>query len=83
MEPIEDLFKIARPPRQAPEVEKRLMAFAEDYTRRQAALDQTAEQLREERDEAIRAAYKDGLPMQAIAKVVGLSFQRVAQIIRS
>lgn len=59
------------------------MAFAEDYERRQAALEQTADQLREERDEAIRAAYKDGLPMEAIAKVVGLSFQRVSQIVRS
>lgn len=59
------------------------MAFAEDYERRQAELEQTAEQLREERDQAIRAAYKDGLPMEAIAKVVGLSFQRVSQIVRS
>jgi DNA-directed RNA polymerase specialized sigma subunit len=59
------------------------MAFAEDYERRQAELEQTAEQLREERDKAILAAYKDGLPMEAIAKVVGLSFQRVSQIVRS
>ena len=59
------------------------MAFAEDYERRQAELEQTAEQLREERDKAIRTAYKDGLPMEAIAKVVGLSFQRVSQIVRS
>jgi len=39
--------------------------------------------LRVERDEAIRAAYKDGLPMTAIAAVMDLSYQRVSQIVRS
>jgi DNA-directed RNA polymerase specialized sigma subunit len=39
--------------------------------------------LRRERDEAIRAAYADDLPMEAIAQIVGLSHQRVSQIVRS
>jgi DNA-directed RNA polymerase specialized sigma subunit len=39
--------------------------------------------LRDERDEAIRQAYRDGLPMKAIAQVLGMSHQRVSQIVRS
>ncbi|MGH9521222.1 MAG: sigma factor-like helix-turn-helix DNA-binding protein [Terriglobales bacterium] len=46
-------------------------------------MEQAAERLRAERDEAIRAAYKDGLPMAAIAQVMGMSHQRVSQIVRS
>lgn len=46
-------------------------------------LDKQAEGLRAERDEAIRAAYKDGLPMKAIAEVLDMSHQRVSQIVRS
>ena len=44
---------------------------------------QEAEQLRTERDEAIRAAYRDGLPMAAIAQIMGVSHQRVSQIVRT
>lgn len=43
------------------------MAFAETYARREGELEQAADQLRAKRDQAIRAAYKDGLPMKAIA----------------
>jgi DNA-directed RNA polymerase specialized sigma subunit len=56
---------------------------AKDYAKREAKLEQTAERLRGERDAAIRAAYEDGLPMATIAKIVGMSHQRVSQIIRS
>jgi DNA-directed RNA polymerase specialized sigma subunit len=59
------------------------MAVAETYARREAELEQTADQLRAERDKAIRAAYKDGLPMKAIAQVMDMSHQRVSQIVRS
>jgi DNA-directed RNA polymerase specialized sigma subunit len=59
------------------------VAFAEDYAKREAALEQTAEALRQKRDAAIRAAYSDGLPMKAIAQVMGMSHQRVSQIVRS
>lgn len=41
------------------------------------------EELREERDTAVRAAYKEDLPMKAIAEVLGISHQRVSQIVRS
>ena len=51
--------------------------------RREAALEQASEDLRQERDEAIRTAYSAGLPMKAIAHVMGMSHQRVSQIVRS
>jgi DNA-directed RNA polymerase specialized sigma subunit len=44
---------------------------------------QAAEKLRTDRDEAIRTAYNEGLPMSDIATVLGLSHQRVSQIVRS
>ncbi len=72
-----------RPERQAPEAKALLAAFAENYVRRQGELEQAADKLRQERDEAVRAAYKDGLPMKAIAQVMGMSHQRVSQIVRS
>ena len=59
------------------------MAFAKDYARRESELEKTADRLRAERDKAIKAAYKDGLPMKAIAQVMGMSHQRVSQIVRS
>lgn len=34
-------------------------------------------------DQAIREAYMAGLPMAAIAEVLGMSHQRVSQIVRS
>jgi DNA-directed RNA polymerase specialized sigma subunit len=45
-------------------------------------LEQAADALRQERDEAIRTAYESGLPMKAIAQVMGMSHQRVSQIVR-
>jgi DNA-directed RNA polymerase specialized sigma subunit len=39
--------------------------------------------LREERDKAIRAAYREGMPMEEIGKVLKMSQQRVSQIVRS
>ena len=59
------------------------MAFAEGYSKREEAHDQAGEDLRKERDEAIRAAYNDGLPMTAIAQIMDMSHQRVSQIVRS
>jgi DNA-directed RNA polymerase specialized sigma subunit len=46
-------------------------------------LEQAAEDLRQERDEAIRLAYSNGLPMTVIAQIMGMSHQRVSQIVRS
>jgi len=39
--------------------------------------------LRDDRDEAIRAAYNGGMAMSDIAAVMELSHQRVSQIVRS
>jgi DNA-directed RNA polymerase specialized sigma subunit len=36
-----------------------------------------------ERDQAIRSAYRMGLPMADIASVLEMSHQRISQIIRS
>jgi DNA-directed RNA polymerase specialized sigma subunit len=41
------------------------------------------EELRSERDKAIVAAYRRGLPMSRIAAVMKISHQRVSQIVRS
>lgn len=57
--------------------------FAERYARHEAELEQSAEALRAERDDAIRSAHKAGLPMADIARVLGMSHQRVSQIVRS
>jgi DNA-directed RNA polymerase specialized sigma24 family protein len=60
-----------------------LRAFAGDYVSREADLEQRGEHLRSDRDEAIRQAYRDGLPMEDIAEILGMSHQRVSQIVRS
>jgi DNA-directed RNA polymerase specialized sigma subunit len=49
----------------------------------QAELDRQAGDLRDERDEAIREAYREDLPMKAISEVLHMSHQRVSQIVRS
>ena len=54
-----------------------------DFETKLFAKPDAAEKLREERDKAIRAAYKDGLPMADIAQVLKMSHQRVSQIVRS
>jgi DNA-directed RNA polymerase specialized sigma24 family protein len=41
-----------------------------------------SERLITDRDEAIRQAHRDGLTYKEIAEAVGLSFQRVAQVIK-
>lgn len=74
---------MARTPREAPEARNRLAEFASDHVRRQAEINDAVERLRLDRDEAVRAAYKEGLPMATIAEVLGLSHQRVSQIVRS
>ncbi len=48
-----------------------------------ADLEQMAERLRAERDRVIRQAYKDGLPMADIARILKMSHQRISQIVRS
>jgi DNA-directed RNA polymerase specialized sigma24 family protein len=74
---------IARTKRQAPEAKAKLEAFAEDLHRREAELEKQQSDLRQERDEEIRAAYQGDLPMEDIAQVIDLHLSRVHQIIRS
>jgi|GEM_PF-3486529 len=74
---------IARPERQAPEAQARLTVFADEYAKRSAEIEAAEEALRTERDDAVRAAYRDGLPMATIATTLGISHQRVSQIVRS
>jgi transposase-like protein len=59
------------------------LAFTEEYDRRANELEQAGERLRADRDTAIRSAYKAGLPMADIARVLRMSHQRVSQIVRS
>jgi DNA-directed RNA polymerase specialized sigma subunit len=63
-------------------VTRRLEKFMRDYHKREQALDRQKAELREERDQAIRDVYQAGLLMQDIGKVVGLTHQRVSNIIR-
>ena len=74
---------IPRPKRKAPEARAALVAFAAEYARREDELERLVEELRADRDKAIRQAYKDGLPMSGIAEVLAISHQRVSQIVRS
>jgi DNA-directed RNA polymerase specialized sigma subunit len=74
---------VPRPPRpKPPGVTRRLEKFMRDYHKREQELDRQKAELREERDQAIRDAYQAGLLMQDIGKVVGLTHQRVSNIIR-
>jgi IS30 family transposase len=50
--------------------------------KREAELEQVGDELRQQRDEAIRAAHQAGLPMAAIAQIMGMSHQRISQIVR-
>jgi predicted DNA-binding WGR domain protein len=72
-----------RSQRHAPEAQARLKTFAREYAKAEAKLEQQAERVRSKRDEAIRRAHRDGLPMATIAHVLGMSPQRVSPIVRS
>lgn len=61
----------------------RLEAFAKTYAKRERELAIQAQRLREERDQAIRRAYREDVPMADIARVLTMSHQRVSQIVRS
>jgi DNA-directed RNA polymerase specialized sigma subunit len=51
--------------------------------KREAALERSRERLYAERDRAVRAAYRGGVTMATIARVMEISHQRVSQIVRS
>lgn len=54
-----------------------------EYAGQETDLEKAAEKLRDARDKAIREAYRDGLPMADIARLLDMSHQRVSQIVRS
>lgn len=60
-----------------------LTAFVAGYRQRAAKLEREAEEQRADRDQAIRRAYNEGMAMSEIASMLGLSHQRVSQIVRS
>lgn len=59
----------------------KLDRFARAFTEREAAWERTGEELQDERNAAIRAARDEGLPLTTIAKLLGLSHQRISQIL--
>lgn len=60
-----------------------MAAFAKKHGRRERELEEEAARIRRDRDEAIRAAYREDLTMAEIAKALKMSHQRVSQIVRS
>ena len=59
-----------------------LKAFAKDYGRRERQLDRDRERLRRDRAKAIKKAKDAGVPSEAIGEALGLSKQRVHEILR-
>ena len=69
-------------PELAEDPQTRELALAErEYRHERARLEAALEQAKRRRDEAIRRAAEDGMSYRAIAHALGLSHQRVAQII--
>jgi DNA-directed RNA polymerase specialized sigma subunit len=69
-------------PRRGEAAEKRLEEFAEDWRQRQGAHEAEGDSLRHERDEAILRAYRGGASQPKIAAILGMSQQRVSQVVR-
>jgi hypothetical protein len=73
--------RMPRPPQpRPPEARARLERFARDYECRKQEHAEAGERLRAERDDAIRRAYRDGLPVRDIAAVLKLSHPHVSRI---
>lgn len=78
-----NLPPVARPKSKPPvEVRRALIAFERECRLRQATLDAQREALLAERDHAICVAAAGGMVVRDIAEIMGLSHQRVAQIVR-
>lgn len=58
-------------------IRARLVALSEQI----GGVDSDRERLRQERDDAIRAAHEAGLTVREIARLAGVSHQRVHQVI--
>jgi hypothetical protein len=63
-------------------VQRQLEKFATTMRARERVLEKERSQLRRERDAAIRAAYTDGLPLEDIARILGVSHQWCSRIVR-
>lgn len=63
-------------------MKRRLEKFAAGFRPRVQKAEAQLDRLREQRDEQIRLAYRDGLPMIEIAEVLGVSRQTVSRVIR-
>jgi hypothetical protein len=72
-----------RPPKPRPaEARRPLKRAAADYKRRSKELDRERAQVRRDRDHAIQEAYREGLTLVDIAKIVEHSHQWVSRIVR-
>jgi hypothetical protein len=72
------------PPRRPrpPAVMAELRAFGKDYAKRERQLDRDLQRLRRDRAKAIKKAKDAGVPSEAIGEALGLSKQRVHEILR-
>jgi hypothetical protein len=61
---------------------RELRRFAANYARQEAKLNRQREQLRLNRLEAIRKAYDAGLPATAIGEELGVSKQRILELLK-
>jgi DNA-directed RNA polymerase specialized sigma24 family protein len=64
-------------------VKRRLEVFARTYRPQVEQVEAELDRLRAERDEQIRAAHRDGLPMIEIAEILGVSRQTVSHVLSS
>jgi transcriptional regulator with XRE-family HTH domain len=65
-----------------PTPEESLRLAARQFKREKSQLDKRVARITAKRDNAIKQAHAAGLTMREIAKIAGVSFQRVGQIVK-